>query len=211
MTTAGVVPQVEAVLCDLDGVLRIWEPLESVDLAYGLAPGTVAGAAFRPERLGPAITGMVTDEQWRQAVAGDLTAVCGSAAVAREVVAAWGRQASEVDEQVLALLGEARRRATVVLLSNGTTRLERDLLASGLDRAVDAVVNTARVGVAKPDPAVYRIAAERAGVAVEHCLFVDDGEKNVTAAEAVGMSGHWYRGVAGLRAAFAAAGLVAAG
>ncbi|MFI9785940.1 HAD-IA family hydrolase [Kitasatospora sp. NPDC051984] len=197
-----------AVLCDLDGVLRIWADLAEVDAAHGLPPGTVAGAAFRAERLVPAVTGLVTDEQWRGAVAEDLGVVCGSAARAREVVAGWGRQASRVDAEVLGLLGEVRRSVPVVLVSNGTTRLEADLAALGLDAVFDAVVNTARLGVAKPDERVYLAAAEWAQMPVTACLFVDDSAGNVAAAEALGMHGHHYLGAAGLRAALRGHGLI---
>ncbi|MFJ5922335.1 HAD-IA family hydrolase [Kitasatospora sp. NPDC092948] len=200
--------QIGAVLCDLDGVLRVWGELGEVDAAYGLPPGTVAGAAFRDERLLPAVTGQVTDEQWRAAVAADLVGVCGSTVRAREVVAAWGRQPSRVDPEVLALLADVRRGVPVVLVSNGTTRLEADLTALGLDAAFDAVVNTARLGAAKPEARVYLAAAERVRVPPSACLFVDDSQGNTAAAEALGMSGHHFRGAAGLRAALRGHGLI---
>lgn len=196
-----------AVLCDLDGVVRVWGDLGEVDAAHGLAVGTVAGAAFRAERLLPAVTGRVSDEQWRAAVADDLRAVCGSVERARAVVEAWGRQPFRVDAEVLALLAEARRSVPVLLVSNGTTRLEADLAALGLDTAVDAVVNTARLGVAKPDPRVCLAAAARAEVPPEQCLFIDDSPGNVAAAKALGMRGHHYRDAAGLRRELGDAGV----
>jgi putative hydrolase of the HAD superfamily len=55
------------------------------------------------------------------------------------------------------------------------------------------VVNSARVGVAKPEAAIYRHAAEVAGVDVSRCLFVDDLEENAIGARAVGMTGLHYR------------------
>jgi len=197
---------VGAVLCDLDGVLRLWDQewMGGLDAAYGLPASTLAGAAFRAERLDPAITGGVTDEEWRAAVAGDLAERCGSADRARELVAAWSAQPARVDREVLELLTAVRRRVPVVLVSNATTRLEADLAALGLDGALDAVVNTARIGVAKPDERVYRIAAELAGTAPEGCLFVDDTAGHVAAARAVGMTGVHYRGISDLREALGA-------
>ncbi|GLW53886.1 HAD-IA family hydrolase [Kitasatospora phosalacinea] len=201
--------RIGAVLCDLDGVLRIWSDLADVDLERGLPPGTVGGAAFRAERLLPAVTGLVSDEEWRAAVAADLATACGSAEAAREAVAAWGRQPVRTDVEVLALVSEVRRGGVpVVLVTNGTTRLEADLAAHGLDAAVDAVLNTARFGHAKPDPRVYLAAAELAGVPVERCLFVDDSAGNVAAATALGMHGHHHRGADGLRAALGGYGLL---
>jgi putative hydrolase of the HAD superfamily len=194
----------DAVLCDLDGVLRLWAPMHELDLAHGLPAGTLAAAVFREERLLPAITGRVSDEEWRSAVAEDLAEPCGSPQRARELVAAWSELTGRVDEEVLHLLAGARQAALpVVLVSNATTRLEADLARLGLDRALDAVVNTARIGVAKPDHRVYRIAAERAGVELSRCLFVDDSATNVAAARALGMPAVHYRRPADLRAALA--------
>ncbi|MGW4808865.1 HAD family hydrolase [Kitasatospora sp. NPDC004272] len=202
--------RIGAVLCDLDGVLRRWADLADVDRAHGLAPGTLAGAAFRPERLLPAVTGQVGDGEWRALVAADLAGVCGSVERARAVVADWGRQPSRVDPEVLALLGAVRRNVPVVLVSNGTDRLESDLAALGLDGAVDAVVNSARVGAAKPDPRIYLAAAERAGVPPRRCLFVDDTAGHLTAAAALGMCGHHHRDADGLRAVLDGHGLLRA-
>ncbi|ONK13067.1 HAD family hydrolase [Streptomyces sp. MP131-18] len=208
----------DAVLCDIDGVLRIWDPaaMTDLDLAYGLPPGALAGAAFRPDLLLPAVTGAVADGEWRAAVAADLAAACGGPERARALVAEWSAVGARVDREVAALLAQVRRRVPVVLVSNATTRLEADLTALGLATAdaggaggtggaapavCDAVVNSSRIGVAKPDPRVYRLAAERAGAEVTRCLFVDDTEGHVAAAREVGMTGLHYRRVAQLREA----------
>lgn len=60
--------------------------------------------------------------------------------------------------------------------------------------AVDEVVLSGEVGLRKPDPAIYRLAADRLGVAVEACVFVDDLPGNVAAAEALGMVGVLHTG-----------------
>ncbi|WP_327090813.1 HAD-IA family hydrolase [Nonomuraea sp. NBC_01738] len=57
----------------------------------------------------------------------------------------------------------------------------------------DAVVSSAKVGVAKPDARIYEIAAETAGAEPGRCLFIDDRLDNVEAARALGMTGIHYR------------------
>lgn len=100
----------DAVLCDLDGVLRVWEPMSDLDRSHGLPEGTLAAAAFAPVRLMPAITRIVTDEQWRQAIAQDLAMVCGSLDRAQSLIADWNTLTGRVDTEVLALLTMARLR-----------------------------------------------------------------------------------------------------
>ncbi|MFJ9939785.1 HAD-IA family hydrolase [Streptomyces erythrochromogenes] len=189
----------DAVLCDIDGVIRHWPAADSLERANGLRPGALAAAAFAPDRLQPAVTGEISDEQWRSAVAADLADAGGSRERALAAVRAWSDLVPVVDQEVVALLRDVREVASVALVSNATTRLERDLERQGLAGLADHVVNTARIGVAKPDPRVYRIAAERLGVAIERCLFVDDTAANVVAAREVGMVAVHYRRLADLR------------
>ncbi|MDQ3790401.1 MAG: HAD-IA family hydrolase, partial [Actinomycetota bacterium] len=177
----------DAVLCDLDGVLRRWPHTADLEREHGVPPGTLAATAFAPHRLLPAITGRCTDEEWRAAVADDLRA---NTAMAAELVAAWSAGAGAVDEEVADLLALAREHGPVVLVTNATTRLESDVDVLGIARHVDAIVNSARIGAAKPEAAIYLAAAAEAGTAPEGCLFVDDSATNVDAARALGMTGH---------------------
>jgi epoxide hydrolase-like predicted phosphatase len=72
------------------------------------------------------------------------------------------------------------------LVSNswGTRRYDRALLAE----LFDGVVISGEVGMRKPAPAIYALGAERAGVAPETCVFVDDLPFNLPPAEALGMA-----------------------
>ena len=51
-----------------------------------------------------------------------------------------------------------------------------------------------RLGIAKPDAAIYRHAVEGLGVPAEEILFVDDREENIVAARAAGMVAVQYLG-----------------
>jgi putative hydrolase of the HAD superfamily len=62
---------------------------------------------------------------------------------------------------------------------------ERD----GWDTLFDAVVISGEVGLRKPDPAIYALAADRLGLPPQEIVFVDDLRPNVRAAVAAGMVG----------------------
>ena len=193
----------KAVLCDIDGVLRHWPPVDDLELAHSLPLGTLAATAFVPDRLIPAITGRITDEQWRASIETAIAGACGSPATARSFVAAWSDQLPTVDTSVVSLLRKVRRIAPVALVSNATTRLEHDLERQGLGDLADAVVNTSRIGYAKPDSRVYVNAAERVSAPVDQCLFIDDTAANVAAAQDIGMPAVHYRQFSDLRDALA--------
>lgn len=72
------------------------------------------------------------------------------------------------------------------LLSNswGTRRYPRQLLGE----LFDAVTISGEVGLRKPAPEIYALAAQRLGVAPEQCVFVDDLPFNLEPATALGMA-----------------------
>lgn len=51
----------------------------------------------------------------------------------------------------------------------------------------DGIIVSAEVGLLKPDPQIYYLAAKSAGVDVTEALFIDDFSENIKAARAVGM------------------------
>ena len=63
-----------------------------------------------------------------------------------------------------------------------------------VDEIFELVVDSAFVGLRKPDPEIYRLTVERLdGPSVEGCLFVDDIEVNCEAARELGMQAVHYR------------------
>lgn len=72
---------------------------------------------------------------------------------------------------------------------------------------LDTIVVSGDEGVAKPEPAIYRLAIERSGLPAERLVFVDDKADNVAAAVALGMRGVVFTGPDALRAELGDLGL----
>jgi epoxide hydrolase-like predicted phosphatase len=70
-----------------------------------------------------------------------------------------------------------------------TAHYDRKLLAE----LFDDVVISAEVALHKPQPEIYRLAAERIEVEPDECIFVDDLRENCEGAEAVGMTAIRFR------------------
>ncbi len=90
-------------------------------------------------------------------------------------------------EPMLAAVAATRAagiRTGLVSNSWSTSHYDRDLLAD----LFDAVVISAEVGLHKPGPEIYLLAAERVAAEPRECVFVDDLRENCTGAEAVGMT-----------------------
>ncbi|MFH8608178.1 HAD-IA family hydrolase [Streptomyces sp. NPDC018029] len=198
----------DAVLCDLDGVIRFYDmaELEELERTAGLSPGSTAEIAFRPETDMPLMRGEITKEQWIAAIADGLADRVPWAR-GHELGTALAETKFRADDAVVGLLRQARTAGLLVLLvTNATPWLADDLALLGLTGpggCLDDVVSSADLGVTKPDRRIYETAAERAGVAPDRCLFVDDRQENVDAAVALGMTGLLYREPADLRVVLA--------
>ena len=64
------------------------------------------------------------------------------------------------------------------------------------------------LGCLKPEPAIYRIAIERAGVRPEEIFFADDRPENVEAARQAGIAATCFQSEQQLRLALSRAGVV---
>lgn len=186
---------IQALLLDFDGVLRSWETQYDIraEQATGISAERIRRVAFEPELLKSAITGTLSDEQWRAEVVVRLQRSYPPLDAA-EAVRLWSASPGRIDPAVLELVQRCRNKVVVVLVTNATSRLPRDLERLGLSDTFDAVVNSSEVGAAKPDAQIYVAALEAAGVPAAASLFVDDSPGHVEGARRVGVIGHLYRG-----------------
>jgi epoxide hydrolase-like predicted phosphatase len=95
------------------------------------------------------------------------------------------------DQPMLEAVGRARDAGVPTgLISNSWVM---DHYTDEIRSLFDEVVISAEVGLHKPQPEIYLLAAERLGVRPEDCVFVDDLRENCAGAEAVGMTAVLHR------------------
>ena len=198
-----------ALVLDCDGVLRHWDvdATRAAEEALGLEPGTVGAVALEPELLLRASTGDLTAEAWAEEIGRAVAAEHG--VDASSVARLWIDAPWSVDEDVAELVRAARAAGVpTACFSNATTHLEDHLAAAGVDDAFDTIVNSSRLGLAKPEAAFYAAACEQAGVRPDEVLFVDDRVENVVGALEAGVGAVRFQGVDRLRAVLARTGLL---
>ena len=97
-------------------------------------------------------------------------------------------QGDDLDSELVAYIRGLRVKFQTGLISNAWLEL-RGMLENHwhIDDAFDDLVISAEVGLAKPDPAIYRLALERLNVEADRAVFVDDFIQNIAAAAEIGM------------------------
>jgi putative hydrolase of the HAD superfamily len=96
---------------------------------------------------------------------------------------------------------------TAILSNIGDDVLSGVLSAFDWIHRFDLLVWSYQLGIAKPDPAIYRYTLAQLDSKPEETLFIDDKLVNVEAAQALGIQAFLYTSVEQLRADLIAAGL----
>jgi putative hydrolase of the HAD superfamily len=207
-----------AVVCDFGGVLT--SPLAGSFRAFAEHSGVPL------EALGAALAAIAERDgvhPLHELECGRVAEVDFLAGVAAELAVALDREVELHDfteryfagltpnvpmiELMASLRGEGYRMAC---LTNNVREWEPLWRAMApVDEIFELVVDSAFVGMRKPDRAIYELIVRRLGVPAEACLFVDDLLVNCDAARAAGMHAVVYRdpdqAIAEIRAALGGA------
>jgi putative hydrolase of the HAD superfamily len=186
---------IKALIFDFGGVILDmgWHKMAEIESRYGMKPGSFRSALWGHETWKQREIGLGTIEDYQEAVKREIEAAAGRPVP--EAIADWLAYKRVLNEDLLNLAARLRGEYKIGLLSNADEQLERRLQEDLriFDR-FDVVINSARVGFAKPDPRIYALACERLGVEPAEAVFVDDLQRNIDAATAVGMHGIHYLG-----------------
>jgi len=121
-------------------------------------------------------------------------AAAGQRLSGREVLALL---AGELRPAMVAALRRVRGRWKTACLTNNVATGEGPAMMRSADKAAeiaavmalfDAVIESSKAGVRKPDPAFYRLACEALAVAPDEVVFLDDLGVNLKPARAMGMT-----------------------
>jgi putative hydrolase of the HAD superfamily len=173
-----------ALLIDLDGVLRLWDPKfgQAVEEKYALEPGTLMKTAMTWDIYRPAVAGEISDADWMRLIAMRLPLPELDAAAA---IAEWQQHRGHIDQEVLDFVREVRAAGKpVALATNATDLLRGDLEALGLSDEFDAVVSSWELKIHKPAPEFFAAACAALDQEPPWVLFVDDDDRAIRGARA---------------------------
>lgn len=118
-----------------------------------------------------------------------LESVARLANVTKETVADIVDNELDKNKELLRFIAELRDQGYKIgLLSNVASNWILDVFLTPQEQKLfDSFVFSFEVGMTKPDPRIYRLAADRLGVIPAQCVFIDDIDRLCQAAERVGM------------------------
>ena len=196
-------PPIRAVLFDLDGVVRHFDPenVAAVERTHGLSPGAIEAIAFAPQLLDQVTTGAISRREWVDRI--------GVALGNAEAAEAWGTQPFRVDEQVLDLVDDLRTLdIRTAILTNGTDTIPAEIASMNLASHFEAIFNSAEIGWTKPDVRAFQYVLDTMQLAPAEVFFTDDSVGKLAGAHSLGIPTHHFTGVESLRDALRQTGVL---
>jgi epoxide hydrolase-like predicted phosphatase len=187
--------RLRCLIVDYGGVLTtsVNESFDAWAQADGLDPGILAAAlkeVLLEEGEGNIVhaleRGELSAEEYERQFAARLRRADGGAVIAEGML----RRAfatMRIERPMIGAVRTAKENGIATALLSNSWGLNYD--REGWDGLFDAVVISGEVGLRKPEPEIYALAAERLGARPEECVFVDDLAPNVRGAVAAGMVG----------------------
>ena len=185
---SGISRDIDAVLFDFGGVLADgpFDAFARYEKEHGLPDGFVrrlnatdhhtnAWARLERGEIGLDVFYEEFEEEARRA---------GGSVDARALIACLG---GELRPAMLQAVRRCREHFRTGLLTNNFVQVEGEGALGGVLELFDTIVESAVVGVRKPDPRFYLIACERLGVEPGRSVFLDDLGINLKPARELGM------------------------
>jgi epoxide hydrolase-like predicted phosphatase len=178
---------IRAVIWDMGGVIlrtTDWSLRSQWEDRLGLPRMQLTRLVFEGEVSRRATLGQATDDEVWQSVAEALQIDPPTRDQLRRDYFAHDR----IDDALMGFIRDLRRRVRVGMITNAWPDIRRYLVeVFKIADAFDPLIISAEIGIAKPDPRIYRLALDQLGVQPAEALFVDDFEDNVAGARWLGM------------------------
>lgn len=96
----------------------------------------------------------------------------------------------ELNLGLVKLIKKLKKKYKVGLLTNNiSSNIEFYRAALENYSIFDVAISSHEVGMVKPDPLIFKLMAEKIGCKLSECVFIDDWDKNIDAANKLGMKG----------------------
>jgi putative hydrolase of the HAD superfamily len=193
---------ITTVISDFGGVLTnpLWHAFAAVQEHVGIPPEALGDAiAAIDERDGAhplyeLECGRITEQEFYDVLHAQLSADLGREVDIHTFPERYWAELHANDAVLDELAGLRAAGYRMGLLTNNVREWEPRWRAMfPVDEIFEVVVDSAFVGIRKPDAEIYTLTCARLGVAPEECVFIDDFPHNCDAARALGMAAVWFQ------------------
>jgi epoxide hydrolase-like predicted phosphatase len=184
---------IKAVIFDLFDVLLLAEDLtqrRAYEQRMGLAEHGLLHTMLHTPQFREAVIGRISASALWQ----DVALRVGDDPQNWQAIANTFFSANRVNMELVAFIRTLRPYYKTAILSNAPYDIRTQVTQRfHLDQEVDTILISAEEGMGKPQPEIFHLATDRLHVLPEEALFVDDSNRFIEGAQAIGMIGVQFR------------------
>jgi putative hydrolase of the HAD superfamily len=170
------------VLIDIDfkRVLGVWSNLSGTPLAHLMERFTLGEVFQQHER------GEISDQQFAEELCNEM----GIALSFEQFSAGWQSVFVALRPEAIEIMKKLRQQGHRVVVLSNTNNLHLDHWPTHypeIEQNADAVYLSQKIGLRKPDPAIFQYVLDKEGFSAQEAVFFDDVAENVNAASALGI------------------------
>jgi putative hydrolase of the HAD superfamily len=188
-------PDIKAIFFDFGGVLlQHADGIDhaAIESALGLPERTLWNCLYRESRYRDYQVGRCSDDEWIESVYAAARRLAADKADA--LMEAWQKAEAKLNPDMAALVRRLHGRYTLGIISNTTPGMDERLRERFGDFRdyFDIRIGSGDLGIAKPDPNIWRHAVSLAGLPMDACVYTDDHEAYALVARGLGMHGFHF-------------------
>jgi len=186
--------RIKYILTDLDGIIRVWtnEKVSKYEKDNNLESGSIHKIFFKSVLLIKAITGILSDDEWREEIALLLKDKYPDLNIS-EMIKVVTNEEYTINHRILELYKEYFPNSFLVLTTNATSRLNKDLEKDNILSFFDFIYNSSMIGVAKPQKEYYLRIKDDLNFTHDEVIYIDDSLKNIEVARSLGIKSHYFK------------------
>ncbi len=190
---------IKYILTDLDGVIRKWDnsKLKKIEEKMNITEDNLLSICFESKLLNQVITGEISDNKWRELVEEKYSSIHRDLDV-KKIIDLWTNSDYKIDEKVIFLYKKYFPEAKIILVTNATSKLNRDLLNDNIYNCFDVIFNSSELGFCKPNKKYYESIKSKLNLSYDEVIYIDDSKENISTAKEFGIRSLLYEDKFGL-------------
>lgn len=106
---------------------------------------------------------------------------------------------TKIYEDVLEIVTQLKNKGFMVIILSNESKVGEKIRLGKIEKFVDKIYSSSSIGIRKPDAQIFNYVLSKENLQSNETLFIDDRERNIIAAETLGIRGIVYKNIQQLK------------
>jgi len=103
------------------------------------------------------------------------------------------REDTKINQEIVDIMKNLKKKGLRVALLSNDSKLGETFRLKKVEQFVDTIYSSATLHLRKPNPEIFKHVLQKENISPNEALFIDDRERNINAAQALGIKSILYK------------------